>query len=355
MKQPLPNATKAVLRKGSREAIEASVSILKVHFRNSRWVGAANRYRTNTIARLRADVTAGRTVNHFHLAQYVAASAPLHCADGWAFLGRAVDCHARRDYDSARHFAYYAELRAAFSLLAAEGIGIFERNHFAVEGPRRCVKFAGFTHQIAWQALEHWADLTRATRLLGSSIQVAGIALQEWLDHFPPSHSLRPVGSRWLKTWGLDLSAFADDRESRNRASYRPTTLAERPVLSVTESADFICNLWLLCEPTALSLFERLDRHLLRCAVEEIFKGVHGGTTGANAPRFSAEVGQMLSDVIPESAARAEWLNFLTRATEPHDPIIISEAKETESDDGPQYRASGRQDHEPQRRAGHSR
>jgi len=63
---------------------------------------------------------------------YVAVSAPLHCADGWSFLGRAVAAILLGDATAARHLGYYAELRAAMSLMAAHGVGIFNRTHFVV-------------------------------------------------------------------------------------------------------------------------------------------------------------------------------------------------------------------------------
>src|SRR5579864_6000473 len=182
MRSQLPSSAKTTLRKASREAVEESLSYLKRHFKRSRWVGAGNRYRENTTERIYADIQPGRSLNHFHLTQYIAASAPLHCADGWSLLGRAIDCHARRDHDSARHFAYYAELRAAVSLLAAEGVAIFRSSHYVVERLKRCGRFGGPTHKVTWQALEYWAELKRSSDLIGNSIRVNGIALKEWLD-----------------------------------------------------------------------------------------------------------------------------------------------------------------------------
>jgi hypothetical protein len=331
----LPIAAKKTVKKASREAIEESFSFLKRHFRHNRWLGSGNRYRTKTIERLSADSRHGRTVNHLDLTQYIAASAPLHCADGWSLLGRAVDCHARRDNDSARHLAYYAELRAAISLLAAEGIAIFNTNHIAVEKLRQCNKFGGNTHKIAWQALEYWAELKRSADLLGRSIRVNGITLGEWLENFPPRGTLRAIGSRWLRTWGLDLRLFSDDRDMRNEASYRPTKLTERAPLDVDDAADFLCSLWSLYEPTALALFGNLDKHLLRLALEETFHGVRGTAAAANPAQFRIDVEAMLGQIVPEATAQRQWFSFFTRATEPDDPVVLSQAKQTELIDTP--------------------
>jgi hypothetical protein len=335
MRSKLPTTTKRTLRKASREALEESFSFLKRHFKNSRWVGTGNRYGRNTIGRIYADTRPGRSLNQFHLTQYVAASAPLHCADGWSLLGRAIDCHARRDRDSARHFAYYAELRAAVSLLAAEGVGIFNTSHFTVEKIKQCGRFGGNTHKITWPVLEYWAELKRSSDLLGSSIRINGVALEEWLEHFPPRGSLRAIGGRWLRTWGLDLRLFSDDRDIRNEASYRPTKLTERAVLSVEDSSDFICALWSLCEPAVQAPFSGLDRHLLRLALEETFFGIRGVTAAANASQFRSDVTGMLSQIVSDPTAQHEWLGFLTRASEPRDPVVLSEARQTDPIDTP--------------------
>jgi hypothetical protein len=337
VKQGLKRNEKVVLRKASRLAIEETFSTLKIHFRRSRWIGLGNRYRTDTIERLTADVKKGRVVKHRHLSQYVAASAPIHCIDGWALLGRAIDCHTRRDYDSSKHFAYYAELRAAFSLLAAEGVGIFNNDHFVVTTNRNCLHLRGSTHKTVWQALEHWAELKKSTDLLGSAISINGISIQDWLDSFQSGSSLRPVGTRWLQNWGLDLRIFSDDRESRNVASYRPTTMGENLPLNPEDSSEFVCALWQMCEPSAHSGFGILDRHLLRTALEDTFRGMHGTTSGIHAQRYRNEIQRMIAAVIPDPTVHEQWANFLTRVTEPADPLILSRAKSGTSPGTPQH------------------
>ena len=67
------------------------------------------------------------------LAEYIACSIPLHLADGWTFLARGLDAIKAGDSDSAIHMAYYAELRAAMSLLAGDGVGVFRSRHVAIE------------------------------------------------------------------------------------------------------------------------------------------------------------------------------------------------------------------------------
>ncbi len=90
--------------------IESIFTSLGAHLQTNDWIGTSNRYRSKIIEKLETDADSA-AIDDASLAEYIAASAPLHCADGWSFLGRALTCHAHGDGDAARHFAYYAELR----------------------------------------------------------------------------------------------------------------------------------------------------------------------------------------------------------------------------------------------------
>jgi hypothetical protein len=328
---------KATLQKASRQAIQDSFSAISKHFVNGQWVGTSNRYRTRTIKMLARDTRKNRNVNHRNLAQYIAASAPLHCADGWTYLGRAIDCHSRGDADSARHLSYYAELRATSSLLATEGIGIFSTSHFVVSAPNSCHRVGGSngTHRVAWPALRRWAELQRAGDLFGHSIVINGIMLREWIDHFRSGPSLQPTGLSWLDAWGIDLRNFSEDQEARNESSYRPRGLSPRISIDVPKSADFVSGLWSLCEPSGQSRFERLDRHLLRLSLEDAFKGITGKSSSGDPSQFKKDVSDMLQQLIPSETARKDWEKFLTRQIEPNDPVVLIEARQTDPLDHP--------------------
>ena len=99
---------------------------LHAFFVERRWIGQRNRYAQDTISTIRAEANPGPLVAPKQLSQYIAASIVLHCSDGWSFFGAAVSSLLHGDPHRARHLAYYAELRAAMSLLAAFGIGVFQ-------------------------------------------------------------------------------------------------------------------------------------------------------------------------------------------------------------------------------------
>ena len=77
-------------------------------------------YNQDVLAALQPSLQQGN-VDGPKIGEYIASSAPLHLADGWNYLSRAFDAACRGDRGAAYHLSYYAELRAAMSLLATEG------------------------------------------------------------------------------------------------------------------------------------------------------------------------------------------------------------------------------------------
>jgi hypothetical protein len=335
---PLTAAQRTILDNCSHSAIGDAFLRLKSYMGYKRWVGSSNRYRVDTTSKLDKDARSG-TINHRHLADYIAASSVLHCMDGWSFLGRALMCHAGGDKDAARHLAYYAELRAAMSLLAAEGIGIFDKHHFVVKAsgecaivpptdPKRTNSYLR-THMIAWLALEHWGGSSRAADLLTGTISPGGIPLRDWIL---PIASLTTglIGSQWLKIWGLDLKHLAGDRNARNSASYRPNTISSPAPLDTPSSSRFLHGLWVLQEPSPQAPFESLDRHLLRLSLERAFNAINGsGAARKNPNKYGGMVAKVLNAAPIEGLYRERMLRFLTRETDPDVPYLIAESQRT--------------------------
>ncbi len=324
----LTSPQKTVLRKSSRNAIERTFRRLRRHFGNGRWLANHNRYRENCIASIRHDTEAGHSINSNDLRQYIAASAPLHCVDGWSLLGRALTCHAMGDADASRHLAYYAELRAAMALLATEGIGVFHRKHFIVLEAGTCERLpkSRGTHEVAWLALEHWADQRRSGELLANMLSPGGIALREWLDAFGAGAIRVPIGRFWLKAWGLDLKRLSDDHEARNEASYRPTRLNYGGSINAAEASAFLRALWSTCDPRSTSRFDILDRHLLRISLELGHRALTDKPASADGAAFRGRVDAVLRAILPDTPARDQWERFLTRTVEPNDSPVVAAA-----------------------------
>jgi hypothetical protein len=254
----------------------------------------------------------------------VAASGPTHAIDGWSFVGRSVQSLMRGDVYSAIHFGYYAELRAAMSLLATEGFGVFDKRHPVVEGVSLTRDFpecrftgrgrqprnqrAG-THAIVVPVLRYWSTLSRAADLLDEIVQPAGIPLSTWLNAFGAHARRRAVALRWMNAWGLDLSQIEDDHDARNLVSYRPSQLRRPTIASVDQVAAFIRDLWTLFEPSANFRFPNLEGQLLSRALSDC---------GVTNPPVAAIEGLGLS-----AAEAKTWSHQLS---DPTVPVPLAEA-----------------------------
>lgn len=317
----LSRDSKDKLRDASRVGVEAAMSQLKPFLERKSWVGSTNRYRINTTERLRSHKVPDHST---HLARYIAASAPLHCADGWSFVASAVQAHLEADYHRARHLAYYAELRAAMSILAAEGVGIFRNAHYCIEtdGSVPLIPGRKQTHEMAWLALRHWSGLDRAADRLSQVIAPNGRELGDWLDGFGLPIAQRVVAPSWLRTWGLDLKEAAEDQEARNNSSYRPSAIGLDPELTPQESVKRISELWDLLEPAGIS-FPKLDACLLRLSIERGFFARHGRSPGQEPAAFTAGLNRMFTMLAINDPLKTTWERFLRRIDQPDDPWLV--------------------------------
>jgi len=329
--------------RASCATINSCVGDLRHWWAGGSWLSPWNRYRRNCIEHIRTDTQTGRRVTHSHLRQYIAGSIVLHCFDGWAFLGRALQAELTGDSDVARHLAYYAELRAAMSLLASEGVGVFGQQHAVVNKKSRCEIFAGqnsSTHRFVWNALQYWASTPAGVRTVFRAIRPGGVVLEDWLNQF--SAGVNFIAGKWLVQWGLDLERLSQDRDARNVASYRPTAFTSPGPKVIADTLDSIMCLWEMCEPGGASPFARLDRHLLRRSLELAFKDVHAyGRTHRQAKRmYEQQVTTLLNNVSPRELSAAQWRAFLTdEQFEPTSSILADAA----SKHGPEHENHSRE------------
>ena len=296
------------------------------HAAYGRWLGRENRYRTHDLTLLDADYKSN-TLRPRNLADYVAASAPLHCCDGWGFLGRALGCQLRGDVDVARHLTYYAELRAAMALLATQGIGVFATKHFAFNAAGVPDKVHGEgTHKAAWELLEAWAGMPSAARTVGDVLMPAGRTMHDWIESLPSGATWQPIATDWLRALGVDLKVFSDDRDARNEASYRPNFLRVRDRLPSGEALEAASALWRLLEPSPPFAFAEVDRYLLRKTLETAFRSTSGRTARQAPAMFRRQVEGSVSAGV-ESREQELWIRFLLRVDDPGEPPLLAVAE----------------------------
>lgn len=324
----LRNPDKTIVRKSSRAAVQGYFTKFAAAGNFTCWLDIANRYRQTATQTYSNDFSATpKTVDDGALIEYIAASAPTHAIDGWSYLARATDAVLRGDHCAALHLGYYAELRAAMSILASEGIGIFNQRHPVIDATGVATtsisrawqwdtkkskyedRRAG-THAIVWPILSHWGSLERSAKLIDSLIAPEGYSLRRWLDALSIPRPVRAISKGWFENWGVDLGRLSEDHEARNMVSYRPSEFRLPPAQHAPDAINFVSRLWGLFEPASSGRFPELEGELLRKIVRE--SGV-----AVNDAQLQAELG-----MTPAVASR--WVTFLTSADNSL-PLVLAE------------------------------
>lgn len=298
---------------------------LNQFIKNKTWVGKNNSYILDTVKKIQAELKTGGIRNSRQLSQYIAASCLLHCADGWSYLGRSIVALLQGDPHRSCHLAYYAELRAAMSLLATQGIGVFDRKHLIFDRPRSVVPLKGeySTHQFAWDSLKFWSNQPSSGVLFSNVVRPRGISLDDWFAPIGGANAIAPQAERWFQQWGMDLKLGFDDRNARNESSYRPDGLLQMWKVLPKDVVNFVSDLWTTLEPSADSRFDVIDKYILRFAFETYHRGTKGSSAKANPSQFRQLISRVLDGQNFSAEVRKLWEDFLTRETSKRDPVIF--------------------------------
>ncbi|CDX27350.1 conserved hypothetical protein [Mesorhizobium sp. ORS 3324] len=328
-RKPVLVASDKVLIRGlSRNDVELTMAGLKPFLERSLWIGSSNHYVRDVVSKLKR-AQPGTPRRQRHLAQYIAASVALHSNDGWSYLGRSVACLLAGDIHRALHLAYYAELRAAMSLLASIAVGIFNSQHYAITGVNTTHKLRTQrgTHEMTWLALEAWARRPASGRLFSSLIRPEGLTLDDWFQPQGGATVLAPQAKAWFMQWGMDLGLATKDREARNASSYRPDGVPGTWEVSAADTLEFVRDMWSSLEPSAASGFEQIDRHILRLAIERY----HLGRTNRQPTRTDQDYIALVNSVITAQSLSVTTENrlrsFLLRQSAPDDLKIFVNSK----------------------------
>ncbi|MDP1527878.1 hypothetical protein [Rhodoferax sp.] len=230
------------------------------------------------------------------LAEYLAIATPTHCADGWSYLSRALYSYLLGDAHSAWHFAYYAELRAAQSILSSLGCGAFNNWNCVLDSSGQMHTTGSHpTHTMVWLALQHLAEnspsagaaIAAATRILGST-------LPEIVQYAYPGKAPTTTSSNWICEWLFDLETGADDKGFRNRCSYNPH-IATPHRAQLIEGIELVSALWEVLEPSPKAAFLELDKQILRLALKKEGRDSLTLRTGGVPPDDAALEAELLA------------------------------------------------------------
>ena len=264
------------LFQASISAIEITMPQLEKYWKSKVWLERNNSLRKNAIDFVNKFSNSNSPKRHSFLRTYIAASVFIHAFDGWSYLGRAIEAEIAGDSGTARHLGYYAELRAAMSFLASNGIGVFQWKHVVVDKLGHCniAENFGGTHEFTWHALNEQASKPAGISSILSVIKPFGVSLDDWTTQF--NSSTKYLATSWLKQWGFDLKMFDSDRTARNQASYRPSSLTFKNTAQAHDSLKVILQFWEMCSPDVKGGFQGLDLNLLRFLLSDINRQTMG-------------------------------------------------------------------------------
>lgn len=177
----------------------------------------------------------------------LAAEQMCHMIEGWRYGASAATAYLNNSQQNAVHFAYYAELRAALSLLSWSGIRIRQGDHYYINanGLKTPIENCR-THTAVWALWQHWTTRPDADQLFKEKVKlIPGVSLSDTLNSL---QYVRPNAT--LQNWGIDLAQIKEDHNARNTASYE-AFWANNSLKKMTKSdASLILELWKLILPS---------------------------------------------------------------------------------------------------------
>ena len=300
--------------------------LIQKNFPNDCFLASSNRYVIDTVNRVAGDFKKRPLLyKRRDISDYIAASTINHCSDSWNYLARAVESIISGDFTVAIHLSYYSELRSVMSLMAYEGVGIFNSKHIWFDKNFKCHHFSGSTHPVADYIINKWAEQADKKDLIFGMIKVGNKPLSEWVvaAGLPGRSKLtKQILKQWLSEWSIDLK-MKKDQDIRNEVSYRPKIFYQDfDALTATKN---IREIWDACEPSGAEKFRNLDHHFLRIVLSSVYrfkKPGHVLNGDANSKAFVEEVMGKLGLSINTSL-----VNFLSYSSSPNNHFVIGEAK----------------------------
>ncbi|MCX2681841.1 hypothetical protein OOZ15_17940 [Galbibacter sp. EGI 63066] len=287
------------IRNSSRDmVVEGAKHIKRYYLPQEKLISKNNPLEKNIKSvKKHADATNSYSIKQNDINSFMAASSMSHMMDGWSYLSCSLDALLRGDQAASIHLAYYAELRSAMSILASEGIGVFNNKHIGVfprntnkefptnyyKGNPPNIKYVqppSATHKFVWEAMQKWTDSAfRPHTNILEIFKVRGHNFKQLTEFFHPQATIilnNKIIKTWLKDWCFDIKAYKDDRENRNTSSYRPQRIKNfNDQLDYEEIISNISDFWNVLSPSQGNNFDLLDIYLLRKLYEKLYEYIN--------------------------------------------------------------------------------
>src|ERR1041384_1077116 len=261
------------------------------------------------------------------MADYLALSTCCHALDGWRYLSQASVALMTGARSQAVHLAYYAELRAALSILASSGIGILNSKHFSLDSNGNVNWFAGNTHGTAWQCLTEWSHQPDQARKLMTCFQALGLSASEWAEACSATGSLDAIAQNWLGHWSIGLSKAGHDRLLRNEASYRPDLHSNAMDCLIQSDVEFVSSMGGLCVPAGAGYLDDLDVMLMFDLCRKACELRYGDSSDTSMRSLATEVfGWLLNHKIADPRDAGEIVRTLGKVGKSPGAVILANA-----------------------------
>jgi hypothetical protein len=222
------------------------------------------------------------------------------------------------------------------SLLASQGIGVFDTHHVIVKKGGGVDVFAqAGTHKFTGEVLKAWTKSNRSAPLVTGIIQPAGVSLGDWLTAFTQGAMAKATGEAFLRLWGLDVEHLGADGAARAEASYTPRTAQGCSPPPSSRALEFGTALWRALGPEGNASFGILDLHLLRLSLERAYRERFDKKPSNDVKRYRSYL-EATVDAVPASLPGDRLVTFLSREHEPDDLVLLREADNRSSTSDPE-------------------
>lgn len=327
--QQLKDSDIDILKKASTIGVINQFGRIKRHLADERWLDIGNVYKSDPIKRIELEIKEKGLKCPSQLADYIAVSSPTHLWDGWNYLGLALYSCICGYTANVKHLAYYAELRAAMSVLASQGIGVLNRKHFVVDESSMIHNLSERrgTHDVTWLCLEQWVYGDGSNYLLDRVFKIQYRSFADWLEELPHGGTQAPLGAEQLLLMGFDIQRMMEDRDARNEASYRPTGIVAAQTADPKADAQFVVEALRLLEPGGSSgTFETIDRYIFRRVVRRALETTIEGVTPEDE-KFRRSVESMILAFDDNPTWQKDVKQFLTHESDSNEPRLLVEAE----------------------------
>lgn len=255
----------------------------------------------------------------------LAAEQVFHMIEGWRYASAASNAYLNHSKHTALHFAYYAELRAALSLLSWSGIRVRQNAHYYLDvfGNKKTVIHSP-THSAVWGLWKNWVKRPDATKLFRDQIKLTtSVSLSNVLT------SLQYVDpSKTLQNWGMDLAKIQSDHTARNTSSYEAFWINSPLSRMSHDDLDLILMLWKLLLPQDSGLL--FDSTLISYFVSKALPAMTLRMGGTSEDCLKQIVGAIVTNTGADPALISRRLDTTQYKTKPFD-LASSQDSKTEN------------------------